>query len=65
MGTPAERELHEGNIKFLDTITELNEDPIQSVEWFEQSTRDKTRPRLTILRNHKTPTGIKSWLKKG
>lgn len=65
MGTPAVHELKAGRIKFLDIITQLNEDPIHSVKWFEQNTRDKTRPQLTLLRNHNTPSGIKPLLTKG
>lgn len=64
MGTPAVHELKAGRIKFLDIITQLNEDPIHSVKWFEQNTRDKTRPQLTLLRNHNTPSGIKPLLTK-
>ena len=62
--TPAHHELKEGNIKFLDIITQLNEDDIQSGKWFEQSTKDKTKPMLTILRRSKKPP-VKNLLSKG
>ena len=65
LGTPGHRELKEGNIKLLDEITQLNEeDIVAGPDWFEQSTRDKTRPLLTLMRNSKTPS-IKNLLSKG
>jgi hypothetical protein len=51
IGTPAHHEMKQGNINFLDHVTQLNEDKILSREWFEQSTRDKTRPELTLWRS--------------
>ena len=64
MKTPAYHALKEGQIKLLDVITHLNEDKIISREWFDQCTRDKTRPMLTIRRNQYTASGIKNLLSK-
>lgn len=64
LDTSGHRELKDGNIKLMDLITQLNEDKIRSREWFEQSTRDKTRPQLTLLRSIKSPV-IRSFLTKG
>jgi hypothetical protein len=55
-GTPAHHKLKEGKIKLLDIITQLNEDDVASGDLFQQSTRDKTRPILTLMRNHKAPS---------
>jgi hypothetical protein len=63
LDTPAHRELKSGKIKLLDIITQLNEEDIESGESFRQSTRDKTRPLLTLMRDHKTPS-INSLLSK-
>ena len=65
LGTSAHNALKDGHIKLLDTITHMNEDEIQSKEWFDQFTRSKTRPLLTILRNHNSPSGIKALITKG
>ena len=54
--TPAHRELKDEHIKLLDVITQLNEDKIFSGDWFRQSTRDKTKPMLTVMRNRNTPS---------
>jgi hypothetical protein len=62
--TPAFHALKEGQIKLLDVITHLNEDKIFSREGFDKSTWDKTRPMLTIRRNHKTASGTKDLLSK-
>jgi hypothetical protein len=62
--TPAYHAMKEGQIKFLDVITQLNEDNIESKKWFEQITKSKTRPLLTIQRNQNTPSGIKSLFNK-
>ena len=64
LDTPAHRELKSGKIKLLDVITQLNEEDIESGELFRQSTRDKTKPLLTLMRDHKTPS-INSLLSKG
>ena len=64
MDTPAHRELKEGNINLLDCVTRLNGDSILSKQWFEQSTRDKTRPELTLWRSIKDPY-IRLFLAKG
>ena len=63
-GSPAHHELKEGHIKLLDIITALNEDSIFSAESFRKSTRDKTRPTLSLLRNQNTPP-VKPLLSKG
>ena len=63
--TPAYHAMKEGQIKFLDVITQLNEDDIESKKWFEQITKSKTRPLLTIQRNQNTPSGIKNLFNKG
>ena len=65
LGTAAHSALKEGHIKLLDIVTQLNEDDIRSKEWFEQSTKSKTRPMLTILRNQNTPSNIKGLITKG
>ena len=65
LNTPAHHALKDGHIKFLDVITQLNEDDIESKEWFEHSTKSKTRPLITILRNQNTAFGIKHFLNKG
>ena len=57
--------MKEGLIKFLDVITQLNEGDIESKKWFEQITKSKTRPLLTIQRNQNTPSGIKNLFNKG
>lgn len=62
--SPAYNELKEGRIKLLDIITQLNKEAIWEEESFKQSTRDKTKPELTLMRNHRTPS-IKSLLSKG
>ena len=64
LDTPAHHELRSGKIKLLDIITQLNEEDIGSGEWFRQSTRDKTKPLLTLIRNHKIPS-ITSLLSRG
>ena len=64
LGTTAYKKLKDGEIKLLDLITQLNEEDIESGEWFQQSTRDKTMPLLTLMRNHKTPS-ISGLLSKG
>jgi hypothetical protein len=56
--------MKEGLIKFLDVITQLNEDDIESKKWFEQISKSKTRPLLTIQRNQNTPSGIKNLFNK-
>ena len=65
MKSPAYHALKEGQLRFLDVITQLNEDDIQSKEWLEHTTKSKTRPMLTIQRNNSTPSGIKNLLNKG
>jgi hypothetical protein len=62
--TPAYHAMKEGKIKFLDVITQLDESDIESKMWFEQITKSKTRPLLTIQRNQNTPSGIRSLFNK-
>ena len=62
--TPAYHTLKDGQIKLLDVITHLNEEKIVSRERFDESTWDKTRPMLTIRRNHNTASGTKALLHK-
>ena len=64
LGTAAHSALKDGKIKLLDIVMQLNEEDISSREWFEQSTKSKFRPMLTILRNQNTPN-IKPLLNKG
>ena len=64
MATPALDKFKNGKIKLLDVITQLNEDDIDSKEEFQQSTRDKTEPLLTLERKRTTPS-IKNLLSKG
>ena len=62
--TSAYHALKDGQIKLLDVITHLNEEKIVSSERFDESTWDKTRPMLTIRRNHNTASGKKGLLQK-
>ena len=62
--SPAYKALKEGDIKFFDVITELNEERVTMGVLFRQNTRDKTRPELTLKRNRNTPS-IKTLLTKG
>ena len=62
--TPAYAALKDGGIKLCDIITHLNEDKVTDGELFRLSTRDKTRPELTLKRNRKIPS-IANLLSKG